>query len=256
MSIFGDYSGYYNLLYRDKDYNGEAGFIDQLIQAHSPSGKSILDLGCGTGIHAALLVARGYHVCGVDSSQGMIREAELRLLEVTPELVSRLNFFHGDIRHIRLNQKFDVVISLFHVMSYQTTNEDIAATFATMKEHLKPGGIIIFDCWYGPAVLSDRPVVRVKRLENDDIAITRIAEPVMHPNENRVDVHYHVFVRDKRSGVVEELRETHCMRYLFQPETAQFMNSAGLTVVVCKEWMSDRIPGFDTWGVYFIGRDL
>ncbi|MBD0389278.1 MAG: class I SAM-dependent methyltransferase, partial [Nostoc sp. C3-bin3] len=160
----------------------------------------------------------------------------------------------GDLRTIRLNRHFDAIISLFHVISYQTTNQDLQATFATAKAHLKPGGVFIFDCWYGPAVLSDRPSVRVKRLEDEEISITRIAEPVMHPTQNLVDVNYQVFIKDQNNGAVEELQETHRMRYLFKPEVDLLFKNFQLEPIECREWMTNSEPGFDTWGVYFVGR--
>ena len=52
---------------------------------------------------------------------------------------------------------------------------------STAAKHLKPNGVFIFDFWYGPGVLTDPPVVRLKRLENEEIEVLRIAEPVMHP---------------------------------------------------------------------------
>ena len=72
MKAFGNYSRYYNLLYKDKDYKGEAGFIHDLIQKYSPGAKSILDLGCGTGRHDALLAEKGYVITGVDMSEEML----------------------------------------------------------------------------------------------------------------------------------------------------------------------------------------
>ena len=254
MNIFNNYARYYDLLYQDKDYVGETQFIQQLVKTYALLAEKILDLGCGTGIHATLLAKQGYQVQGVDISQEMLQKASDRLSHLPPDLVSRLKFTHGDIRTVRLNQTFDVVLSLFHVVSYQTINEDLLATIATVKEHLKPGGIFIFDVWYGPAVLSDRPTVRVKRLEDEQILVTRIAEPVMHPNENWVDVNYQVFIRDKSSNAVEELQETHRMRYLFKPEIELLLREFQIQVVACCEWISNREAGFDTWGVYFIGR--
>ena len=76
----------------------------------------------------------------------------------------------------------------------------------------------MFDFWYGPAVLSDPPVVRVKRLEDAATRVLRIAEPTMHFNENVAEVAYHVLVTDQASGQMEEIRERHSMRYLFEPE--------------------------------------
>lgn len=72
MTTFGNYSRYYNLLYKDKDYKGEAGFIYDLIQKYSPGAKSILDLGCGTGRHDLLLAEKGYAITGVDMSEEML----------------------------------------------------------------------------------------------------------------------------------------------------------------------------------------
>jgi SAM-dependent methyltransferase len=253
MSVFGNYARYYDLLYRDKDYVGEAKFIHQLIQTYAPNTQNILELGCGTLNHAVLLAKEGYQIHGVDFSLSMLEKASDRLEQLPTDLASKLRFTQGDIRLCRLNETFDVVVSLFHVISYQTTNEDLLAAFVTAKEHLKPGGIFIFDVWYGPAVLTERPAVRVKRLEDEEIVVTRIAEPVMHPNENLVDVNYQVFIRDKSSNAVEELQETHQMRYLFKPEIELLLSQVQIQVIACCEWLTNENASFDTWGVYFIG---
>jgi len=253
MPVFGAYSRYYNLLYKDKDYAGEAGYIRGLIAGHCPKAQTVLDLGCGTGRHDLLLAQMGYEVTGVDQSEEMlfVANAQSAALDLQP---ATLRFLQGDIRAVRLDMTFDVVISLFHVMSYQVTNADLRAAFATARAHLKPGGIFIFDCWYGPAVLTDRPTVRVKRLEDEAISVTRIAEPVMHPNDNLVDVNYQVLIRDKANGAVEELRETHRMRYLFRPEIELCSVEHGLNIIECAEWMTGEQPGFDSWGVCFVVR--
>jgi SAM-dependent methyltransferase len=252
MSVFGNYSQYYDLLYRDKDYVGEVKFIDQLIQTYAPQSRRVLELGCGTGHHAVLLAKAGYELHGVDRSPTMLTKANARLADWATDRAAQLTFSQGDVRSVRLNQSFDVVLSLFHVISYQTTNEDLLAAFATAKAHLKPGGILIFDIWYGPAVLSDRPVLRVKRMEDDAIAVTRIAEPVMHPNQNWVDVNYQVLIRDKADQSVEELQETHRLRYLFQPEIELLLHQFALKILVAQAWMSDQPIGFNTWQVCFV----
>jgi len=165
-----------------------------------------------------------------------------------------LNFLQGDIRTIHLGQQFDAIISVFHVFSYQVSNEDLAAAFATVKRHLKPGGVFIFDCWYGPAVLSDRPNIRIKRLEDQESKITRIAEPIVYPNLNLVDVNYQIIIENKNTSVVEELQETHRMRYLFKPEIDKLLTDENLRLISSGEWMTNRELGFDTWGVYFVIR--
>jgi len=79
MSVFNKYSRYYNLLYRDKDYAGEADYVHELIRKYSPDAKSLLDLGCGTGRHAFPLAKKGYSVTGVDISEEMLAVASSHL---------------------------------------------------------------------------------------------------------------------------------------------------------------------------------
>jgi SAM-dependent methyltransferase len=246
------YAYYFNLLYQDKNYSKDVDFIVRLLQNFAPGTESILDLGCGTGIHAHLLAERGFEFCGIDSSADMILEANRRLKENSLNFSNRLAFAQGDLRSLQLNQSYDAVISIFHVMSYQTTNDDLLAAFASAKRHLKPGGLFIFDFWYGPAVLSDHPTPRLKRLENEQIEVIRLAEPKHYPNENLVDVRYQMLIKDKQQETLEEFKESHPMRYLFKPEIELMLSIAQMKLIDCREWIGQREPGLETWSVYCV----
>jgi len=245
--VFDTYARYYDLLYRDKDYSGEAEYIAAHICAQQPQAKRILELGCGTGAHAEHLARMGYVVHGVDMSEAMLARAEARMAGLPPEVAARLSFGLGDARSVRTEEIYDVVISLFHVMSYQTTNADLKAAFETASVHLQTGGVFLFDFWYGPAVLTQRPEVRVKRLEDDEIKVTRIAEPVMHVNENVVDVNYTVFIELKMSGQVEQVNETHRMRYIFLPELPCYF-AGKFSPSTSHAWMTNKPLNEESWG--------
>jgi SAM-dependent methyltransferase len=249
--IFNDYARYYDLLYRDKDYRAEAEYVAGLIRKFHPSTRSILEMGSGTGIHASLLADKGFTVHGIERSPAMLARS-LALTESMAAGHGRLTFSPGDIREVRLGKRFDAVIALFHVISYQTTDEDVTAAFETARQHLNSGGVFIFDVWYGPAVLTERPAVRIKRMADDQTEITRLAEPVLQPNENRVDVHYHVFVRDLATSAVHELQEIHVMRYFFKPEIDRIATSVGLQCMNVEEWLSGKAIGCGTWGACFV----
>lgn len=256
MSVFEAYSQYYDLLYRDKNYAAEADYVHGLIERERPGSRTLLDLGCGTGRHDFLLAERGYSVTGVDMSADMLKVAGVersRRLAATPASAPP-TFAQGDVRSVRLGQRFDVVVSLFHVMSYQTSNQDLQAAFGTLREHVAPGGLLLFDAWYGPTVLTDRPAVRVKRLSGDGFDVTRVAEPAFHPSENVVDVNYQIMIVDRKSQRTEELRETHRMRYLFVPEVRQMLEQVGLRLERACEFMTDGELSFDTWNALFIAR--
>lgn len=245
-AVFAQYARYYDLLYRDKDYAGEAAFVARLIDQPG-GGRRLLELGCGTGRHAIELARHGWSVTGVDLSAGMVARAEARQKELPPELSSRLKFGQGDVRSVRLDEQFDAVISLFHVMCYQTTDEDLRAAIATAAKHLKPGGRFVFDFWHGPAVQADPPTVRVKRLEDAVLEVTRIAEPEIRPAQHCVVVNYDIFLQEKAGGAVSRVRESHPMRYLFLEEIQELLRAHGLTVVASGGWQTDRPLGPDTW---------
>lgn len=245
-AVFDAYARYYDLLYRDKDYAGESAYVAARLRAGAPQAVRILDLGCGTGAHAEHLARMGYEVHGVDVSEAMIARALERKQSLPTEIAARLTFERGDVRSFRKQERFDAVVSLFHVLSYQTENGDVRAMFETAAHHLGAGGVFLFDFWYGPAVLTERPSVRVKRLEDEEIKVTRIAEPVMHVNDNTVDVNYSVFIESKRARESTCIAEKHTMRYFFLPELALYYASK-FERVSATAWMTEREPSGGDW---------
>jgi hypothetical protein len=159
-----------------------------------------------------------------------------------PELAAHLSFMGGDVRTVRTGKKYDAVISLFHVMSYQNGNADLKAVFSTAEAHLDTGGVFMFDYWYGPAVLLQKPESRVKRLGDNRIEVTRTAKPALRLGENIVDVNYSVSIRTKATGETCDIEETHSMRYLFLPEIPLLSGENDWQICANTAWMKDTRP--------------
>jgi SAM-dependent methyltransferase len=246
-SVFNAYSRYYDLLYRDKDYAAEVDYIDRLLQRYGVTGSDLLEFGSGTGKHGRLLAQRGYRVTGIERSADMVAQAEQ---------VDGFQCQVGDISTVQLGRTFDAVLSLFHVISYQVSNKAVQAVFARAAEHLTPGGLFIFDVWYSPAVYAQRPSVRVKRLEGEGLRVTRIAEPEIFPNENRVDVNYQIFAEEQASGEVEMVSESHPMRHFTLPELDLFAQMSGFERVGAEEFLTGNMPSEETWGVCLIFKKV
>lgn len=245
--VFDAYARYYDLLYADKDYAAESRYVDSHIREQVPEAKRILELGSGTGAHAEHLARMGYTVHGIDLSAEMLRRATTREAALPAEVAGRLRFGAGDVRRVRMGEIYDAVIALFHVISYQTSDADLKAAFATAAAHLRPGGLFLFDFWYGPAVLAQKPENRIKRLEDRHIRVTRAATPVMHMAEHVVDVNYDVAIEIKATGRVENVRETHRMRYLFLPEIARLAAPETWGEPKAFAWMRREQPDDNTW---------
>jgi len=247
--VYDAYSAYYDVLYQDMDDAAEAAYVLRLLREAKPDVRSVLELGSGTGKHAALLVEEGLRVHGVERSETMLAEARARLGHLA-------TFTQGDIREVKLDQTFDAVISLFHVISYLPENVDVLAALHAARAHLRPGGVLLFDIWYGPAVLAQRPERRVKEMSNARWSVTRHATPTLHANQDWVDVHYDVTVTDRNGGDRQSLSEDHRMRYFFLPELDLFLSHTGFARERAEEWLSGKEPGGDTWGVCIVARAI
>jgi len=249
LTQFGDlYSRYYDLIYQSKDYSSEVEYVDTLLKNEPIKVKTILDLGCGTGRHDELLCNKGYVVHGVDISEEMLIVAETRRKNIENELF----FSQSDITKLELNQKFDAVISLFHVMSYQISNKALDDVFSRVKSHLNDGGIFIFDFWYGPAVLTDPPKATTKRLEDEFIKITRTAESQINVQKNTVDVRFDILVENKKDYKILKKKELHKMRYFFDTELELLCEKNSFHILEKYKWLSFDEPGLKTWNVVWV----
>jgi SAM-dependent methyltransferase len=221
MVFNGSYADAYDSLYRDKDYENECDFIEDIFRKHGCKPKTILDLGCGTGGHALILAKRGYKVTGVDRSDPMLAIAKKKANKAG----FKIDFIQGDLTSLKLDRKFDAVISMFAVMSYLIANSDLAAVCKLAKDSLKNGGLFLFDCWHGPGVLTDKPTARVKEVSmKTGGKIIRFTEPELDIENHVVKVHFRV--RKTKNSSIEETKETHVMRFLFPQEIRYFLEVA------------------------------
>jgi SAM-dependent methyltransferase len=239
------YSRYYDLLYQDKDYETETQYLLQLMRSFRGGAKELLELGCGTGNHAAVLCREGYRVTGLERSGDMVTRANNKGIE-------GFRAEQGDITNFTVNATFDVALSLFHVVSYLESNTDLLSCFNAVNRHLNAGGIFIFDVWYSPAVYHLQPRTRVKRIEDELIKVTRVAEPEIHVNEQVVDVNYEILIQNKLTGITESHKEKHPMRHFNMAEIDLLARLTGFDMLRAEEFATGKPPGKDTWSVCFI----
>jgi SAM-dependent methyltransferase len=249
LKVFGgDYAGAYDALYQDKDYATECELLERVLRRYAASPvQRILDLGCGTGGHSAMLAARGYDVVGVDRSADMLERARERGVPA--------RYVEADIRSVDLNETFDAVVMMFAVLGYLTRNADVRAALDTAKRHLRPGGVLFADVWYGPAVLAQRPSERVKVIETPDGGqVIRVASSQLDTRRNVCTVDYHLW-RLQAQQVVGEVRERHPMRYFFEPELEAMVGSSGFELQRVGGFPDfDGEPSEQTWNVAVVAR--
>lgn len=252
METFQDYAYYYNAFYKDKDYAKEARQIDEILKKYGKNIHSVINYGCGTGKHDIELSRIGYSCTGIDLSETMIEVAK----QNSKEEQKKINFFVADIRKFESEKKYDAVISLFHVMSYQNSNEDIVAAFQSARKALEKDNLFLFDLWYGSGVLTNPPVVRVKEVEDDQYRLVRIARPVMYDKRNVVDVCYEVLVINKKTNITKTIKEVYSMRYFFRPELEILLKQAGFELVTNIDCNTLEETDYNSWTSYFIAKAI
>lgn len=247
--VFGsEYAAAYDSLYHDKDYPAECDLIENAFRLYGLGAvRRVLDLGCGTGGHSAVLADRGYQVAGVDRSPAMLERAA--------ERGSSARFELGEIVGLDLHETFDSVLMMFAVLGYHVANVDVAGALATVRRHLRPGGLFMCDVWYGPAVLGEGPSERVKVTgNNSDSQIIRVAAGELDTRRHVCVVRYHLW-RIESGRVAAEVREQHRMRYFFPLELELFLQNAGLELVKLGSFPNlEDEPSEATWNVGLVAR--
>ena len=250
--VFGRrYAGLYDTVYANKDYDTECATIKRAIERYGPSpSQRILDLGCGTGGHAIRLATDGYEVTGLDLSSEMLARAR----EKAAVAGVRLELHRSDLRNFELNSTFDVALMMFAVLGYQNTNAAVRSTLDRARNHLVDRGLLIFDVWYGPAVLLTGPEKRSRRYERDGMTIVRESDAVLDVNSNLCEVEIRMW--EARNGEMEPItQESHRMRYFFGPELELFLTTSGFELVKLSAFPDiDQPPAADTWNVLGIAR--
>ena len=247
MSVFGhEYADCYDVFYGDKDYSAECDLVEAVFRkCGDGSIVSVLDLGCGTGNHALPLSRRGYDVTGVDRSESMLFQA--RQKQTLAGENGTLTFRHGDIRSVDLARQYDAVLMMFAVLGYQCENDDVLAALKTARRHTRSGGLLIFDVWYGPAVLHQRPSERVRVIPTREGKVVRFASGVIDSMQHVCTVSYQMW-KIADAQLVAEAEETHVMRYYFPLELNLFLSCSGFRLLRLGAFSDvDRDPDETTW---------
>jgi SAM-dependent methyltransferase len=243
---FKEYADYYDLIYKDKNYGREVGFIENIFGKSKP--KKILEVGCGTGNYTKILLEREYEVTAVDISADMLEIA-------SEKCVYKCKFIKGDIRTVSIDEKFDACIAMFAVMGYITENSDISKALNNIHRHLKPNGIFIFDVWNGLAVLRLLPEQRIKEVENDEIKIIRSAVPNLRAFDHICEVNYKLLILNKEESTVNEINEKHIVRFYFPQEIKYYLEDAGFEVLkICPFLDLNGKVDENVWNIAVIAR--
>ena len=249
---FGEYAACYDLLYRDKDYAGEAAFVSGLIRRNLGDPMRmprLLDLACGTGRHVIELARLGYDVEGSDAAAAMIAQA----CKASSAAGLTTRFYNETFQTCdRIGKQYDVALALFASLNYLASHDDWVLALRNIRRLLAADGIFIFDMWNGDAVEKDFSPRREKRVRGGDLEILRVSETVLNPVEQTATVEFH-FTLLRNGAMACEFSERHPLRYFFLQEMNDLLRTNGMEVIMrCPFMDSDRTVGAADWNVTYV----
>jgi ubiquinone/menaquinone biosynthesis C-methylase UbiE len=208
----------YDLIYGLKDYRDEAEKVRRLVATNSRTGgRDLLDVACGTGIHARFL-AEHFEVTGIDLDPGMI--------EVAKERAPEIAFQVADMREFDLGRQFDAVTCLFSSIGYAVTVEALNASIANFARHTKPGGVVIVEPWFLPGQLSDKYVTARHVNVNPQLQVVRMSRTSIDGTLSTLHFHYMVGTLDG----IEYFSEEHYLTMYTHQQYLDAFEAAGLDV--------------------------
>ncbi len=144
--LYSDLANVYYEMYQSLfDYEKEFALYDGLLQKYGC--RSVLEVGCGNGKLAPLLLKAGYDYSGLDLYDEM--------LEIARRDNPGVLFMQGDMRDLRFDQEFDAIIIPGRSFCYMTTNDDVMNSLRSIHHALKKDGILVFDNFRAEAIFAD-----------------------------------------------------------------------------------------------------
>jgi ubiquinone/menaquinone biosynthesis C-methylase UbiE len=223
---------YYDDIYASvgKDYPAEAGILRKFIQKHKQSkGNNLLDVGCGTGVHANLL-SKQFQVEGLD--------LDPKILSVARRNYPEIRFQQGDMVNFKLKRKFDIIVCLFSAIGYVKTRLRLQKAIKNMSQHLVSGGVLMVEPWFTPSQWHPGRTY-ITQVDKPDAKIVRMSLSSQRGNLSIIEFQYLI---GTAKGVEHEV-EILELGLFTKKEYFDAFRSAGLNVV------HDSI-GLDGRGLY------
>lgn len=199
--MFTESAAFYDAIYAFKDYDAEAAMIAAAIRTRAPAARTLLDVACGTGMHARRLAAQhGFAVDGVDRDPVMVRLAQ------AAHPAGR--FVEADMADFALGRRYDAVTCCFGSIGYLLTTDRVRLALACFRRHLAPGGVMLVEPFFQPGGLEPNRVFTNTGV-HEGIAIERVGRIELEHEGMRVRARFDYYI--DHPGGREHRVETHVL---------------------------------------------
>ncbi|MDP9740047.1 UNVERIFIED_ORG: ubiquinone/menaquinone biosynthesis C-methylase UbiE [Bacillus sp. B2I3] len=213
----------YDELMKDAPYEKWLMILTAKLEQYGIGGRKVLDLACGTGEMTVELAQHGFEVTGVDLSDEMLLVAN----EKAVKLGLSIPLFQQNMAELEGLGQFDCVTIFCDSLNYLRDEEDIVKTFSRVHEHLKDGGLFMFDIhslYKMEEIFSDHTFA----VNGEEVSYIWDCFPGEEPYSVEHDLSF--FVRDDESGLYDRFDELHYQRTYPVEQYKKWLEQAGFTV--------------------------
>jgi SAM-dependent methyltransferase len=146
-------------------------------------------------------------------------------------MADRVEFFAGDMRRFKLDRHFGLIIVPLNTFLHNLTLEDQLASLACFKKHLRPGGLLVLDCFNpDPAHAADdrRLIVQRSIIDRDTgQAAMLMLSRATDWGQQLQEITY-LIDRPDQNGVIQRAVLPATFRFIFRHELHLLLKLGGL----------------------------
>ncbi|MGX1983154.1 methyltransferase family protein [Thermolongibacillus altinsuensis] len=240
------FANWYDYLMSDAPYDEWCTFVEEKVAKYG-KGKSLLDLGCGTGELSIRLAQKGFAVTGIDLSEHMLAVAQAK----AEEIGLTIPFFQQDMRELNGFSPFDHIVCFCDSLNYLQTEKDVFETFQRVYAHLKDGGLFLFDV-HSPFKI-DHLFLGQGTFASNDEQVSYIWNCFPGEWKHSVEHDLTFFVKNE-NGTYERYDECHVQRTYEIDQYRKWLEEAGFHLLeICADFKNEP-PSERSERIFFIAK--
>ncbi|MGN1400330.1 MAG: methyltransferase domain-containing protein [Bacillus sp. (in: firmicutes)] len=242
---YGKFAHVYDILMENVPYDQWISLFLKKMNQYQIQGREVLDIACGTGEFTVRLAEHGYDVSGIDMSDDMLFIAN----EKATEAALNIPFFHQNMAELELEKTFDAVVIFCDSLNYLENEEDVKRTFRGVYEHLKPGGLFLFDVH---SIYKMEQIFQNNTFADPYEEVSYIWNSYAGEEPYSAEHELSFFVKDEGTGLYERFEEDHYQR-TFPIETYQaWLKEAGFVAEEVLADLEEHPPNGESERIFFV----
>ncbi|MFX3674446.1 MAG: class I SAM-dependent methyltransferase [Paenisporosarcina sp.] len=241
MTSYTDFARLYDALMTDIPYDQ---YVAKVLSSFgNPKGKSLLDIGCGTGILSEKFALEGLSVQALDLSEDMLAVAEQRFQNSKMDIP----LYCMSMTEMTGIEDLDVAIIAIDSLNYLESETDVKETFSAVYASLKKGGHFFFDV-HSTYKMDELFLNGPFTFEDDNLAYIWYTEKGENPHSVYHDLTF--FVKND-NGLYERFEESHFQQSFDEQHYRTWLNETGFsTIQVQADWTS-KCPSATSERLFF-----